>query len=552
MAGKNKFIAAFILCVLLAGMSSAFSFGDLIDYIMSLFGGGDGDDSEPQGIVCKPPYMTVGNACCLDRDQNGICDRDEATTTTRPTPTTTTSRVTTTAPRASTTLAQETTSSTQATTTTVKSGCKTNADCGQPVEERLCKDGDVWLKKTIQMCTKPGTPDSQCIAKVTASKAETCGELYCVNAQCVTEEEMEGGSTTASTIAGSSTTQPGQTTTTQAPAANPVCGDGRLSWSGAGGTEECDGSNYPCPSGLSCVNCKCSGCGDGRLQAGEQCENNNRISRVNGQPLWSGQATQCAGEYEVCDSSCRCVSSVQCSGDLYSSADCSGGCNSACETCSRYQQTPCYECKKDCTKLGQGWGDSTKCSSCDSKHFECKEHDTCDGCYHCVETCPASSGYFRFAGCDATCDSRLCAKVGSGQYADCYKCSAARCGDGIVTHGEECEKDADCGNAKCVGCLCQFDCPGFCGGQGANGYAVTAGPATEDACKANAAAQGNALNANCRATCWASAFSSYSTPRGVQTCCCTDADWKPCLNCPNQNQALIDCDTPLAQCKAGL
>ncbi|MCX6695024.1 MAG: hypothetical protein NTU61_01845 [Candidatus Altiarchaeota archaeon] len=29
---------------------------------------------------CRPPYMQIGNECCLDRNRNGICDSDEGTT----------------------------------------------------------------------------------------------------------------------------------------------------------------------------------------------------------------------------------------------------------------------------------------------------------------------------------------------------------------------------------------------------------------------------------------------------------------------------------------
>jgi len=536
--------------VILTGCAAAFSFSDILDWISGLFGGGK---KEPQAqtqpeIVCKPPYILVGGGCCLDRNQNRICDKDETTTTARQT---TTTKGTTSTQNQPTTTAQtqETATTAQATTTTAGAQavrCNTNSDCGQAVEELLCNNGDVYLKKTIQMCKDPGKPTSSCVAKISATKAQECGDLNCIGGKCV--DIYNTTTTTAPT-----TTVQGQTTTTLQAPANPVCGDGRLSWRGVGGTEECDGANYPCPSGLQCVNCKCTGCGDGRLQAGEECDSNSRKSRVNNQYLWDGQEQRCAGQNMVCDGSCKCVSSIQCSGSLFSTNNCDGRCNAACETCAPYQQTPCYECKKDCTRLGQGWGESSVCNGCDSDHYECQEHASCDGCYHCQETCPEGMGYYRQQGCDAKCDARLCAKVGSGQYANCYRCNAPRCGDAIVSPpGEECEKDGDCGNAKCVGCLCQFDCPGFCAGQGANGYKVTAGPATEQACKTAAEAAGNALKANCRATCWANAFGSYTTPRGVQTCCCTDADWKPCLRCPNQNPALIDCDTPLAQCKAGL
>lgn len=32
---------------------------------------------EKQGIICNPPYIQVGNDCCLDQNNNSICDKDE-------------------------------------------------------------------------------------------------------------------------------------------------------------------------------------------------------------------------------------------------------------------------------------------------------------------------------------------------------------------------------------------------------------------------------------------------------------------------------------------
>jgi len=51
-------------------------------------------------IICNKPYIKVGTDCCLDVNDNGICDKDETTTTTtiyRPTTTVATTVPTTTA-----------------------------------------------------------------------------------------------------------------------------------------------------------------------------------------------------------------------------------------------------------------------------------------------------------------------------------------------------------------------------------------------------------------------------------------------------------------------
>jgi hypothetical protein len=72
------------------------------------FGGFEGEDVE----FCVRPYIQVGSECCLDANDNGICDRDEAvsestTSTTAPEPST------------STTVYVQATSTTQTTSTTL-------------------------------------------------------------------------------------------------------------------------------------------------------------------------------------------------------------------------------------------------------------------------------------------------------------------------------------------------------------------------------------------------------------------------------------------------
>ncbi|MBD3388843.1 MAG: hypothetical protein GF416_07230 [Candidatus Altiarchaeales archaeon] len=113
-----------------------------------------------------------------------------------------------------------------------------------------------------------------------------------------------------------------QTTTTTISDAviTPRCGDGYLSWSGApgGGSEECDPNTgpynnwdgaqvYPCPSGLQCVNCKCVGCGDGRLQQPpEECDSWRYKVKVNNVWLWEGDLIDCREGYECDWNTCQC------------------------------------------------------------------------------------------------------------------------------------------------------------------------------------------------------------------------------------------------------
>lgn len=74
---------------------------------------------EAQEVTCNPPYMRFGEGCCLDRNANSVCDRDEAPTTTQP-PATTTLAPTTTLPPTTTTRAPTTTQPPRPTTTTRK------------------------------------------------------------------------------------------------------------------------------------------------------------------------------------------------------------------------------------------------------------------------------------------------------------------------------------------------------------------------------------------------------------------------------------------------
>lgn len=45
--------------------------------LASLLVGGCLQKSPTQTDTCQKPYLKVGNDCCLDRDSNGICDKDE-------------------------------------------------------------------------------------------------------------------------------------------------------------------------------------------------------------------------------------------------------------------------------------------------------------------------------------------------------------------------------------------------------------------------------------------------------------------------------------------
>lgn len=125
---------------------------------------------------------------------------------------------------------------------------------------------------------------------------------------------------TTSTIDDDTTTSLDETTTTTlGGVVTPRCGDGYLSWHGApgGGDEECDPNTgpgndwdgaraYDCPPGLTCENCKCVGCGDGRLDDGEECDRWSKKASVNGEYLWEGDLINCAAPEECNWDTCQC------------------------------------------------------------------------------------------------------------------------------------------------------------------------------------------------------------------------------------------------------
>ncbi|MBU0761696.1 MAG: hypothetical protein KKD39_01610 [Candidatus Altiarchaeota archaeon] len=128
-----------------------------------------GDES-----LCPVNYIQVGTDCCLDLNDNSICDKDEETETTYSEAPTTVEETTSTLDESTTLI--ETTSTIQTTSTVLVTttappqiACSTNSDCGERREERICKDGDVYLQSISPYCRTPGSPQSECINKVSLS-----------------------------------------------------------------------------------------------------------------------------------------------------------------------------------------------------------------------------------------------------------------------------------------------------------------------------------------------------------------------------------------------
>lgn len=149
---------------------------------------------------CSSPYVKIGDSCCVDGDGNGVCDRDEAQTTSSTEKITSTSRPAAT----STTLAPTTTSiadtiasttSSASTSTTLKS-CKTSADCGQPYLGGCTCSGEGVAKTryrpicTNGACTWRGEVEvDKCVQQAGGSRdREHCVIGY---ARCIPDSEYQ-------------------------------------------------------------------------------------------------------------------------------------------------------------------------------------------------------------------------------------------------------------------------------------------------------------------------------------------------------------------------
>ncbi|MFH1722405.1 MAG: hypothetical protein ABH950_07365 [Candidatus Altiarchaeota archaeon] len=123
--GSNKkWIILIVLIVIVGGFFLLTLLGVGGYFLLS---GSDGDESgtttiPEEGIVCNPPYILFEGTCCLDRGANGICDKDEITTTTSQGDSTTvpltTSSVEVTSTTVATSTIEETTSTLEITTST--------------------------------------------------------------------------------------------------------------------------------------------------------------------------------------------------------------------------------------------------------------------------------------------------------------------------------------------------------------------------------------------------------------------------------------------------
>ncbi len=140
-----------------------------------------GLDNEKK-IVCNPSYIRIGHECCLDKNSNRICDRDEdsmkKTTTTRlKTPSTV---------KTTTTLKASTTTHPNPTTTVKKIACHSKDDCGREKKYLKCYRGEVVTYYEIPQCDNPGRSYSRCISKTTTEPYKKCKSYEgCIQGECI-------------------------------------------------------------------------------------------------------------------------------------------------------------------------------------------------------------------------------------------------------------------------------------------------------------------------------------------------------------------------------
>lgn len=126
---------------------------------------GQADEGRGGELSCPSPYMESAGECCLDRDGNGVCDRDEAepaTTLGEEPEETSTTEAPTTAEAPATTEAPTTAEAPAPTTTAAAIACYRNSDCGQEKRENVCKDGDLYVQQSNPVCNNPGKTGAEC------------------------------------------------------------------------------------------------------------------------------------------------------------------------------------------------------------------------------------------------------------------------------------------------------------------------------------------------------------------------------------------------------
>jgi hypothetical protein len=145
--------------------------------------------SSTGGVECESPHIRFGEGCCLDRNDNGVCDSDEVAEIRQPAPARKPSETTVTTHTTATTQSTATTSTIDSTTISPTTlyvstsstvvACRKDADCGGETFKcgaYFCRDGDVYRTCKIMGCYNPGQADSFCAKVDRDLLQDNCGK----------------------------------------------------------------------------------------------------------------------------------------------------------------------------------------------------------------------------------------------------------------------------------------------------------------------------------------------------------------------------------------
>ena len=150
-----------------------------------------------ESVVCRKPYMQAGSECCLDKNDDRVCDKDKPETSILET---TTSSGSITDDVQTTTLIATTVTYTSVPPTiaqTTLRPCKTVADCGEPYyyEDYTCHNSRVTKLKYKPLCQK-----GSCILRSEVEVFDKCesaekgdDKKMCVDgfSRCITKKDYK-------------------------------------------------------------------------------------------------------------------------------------------------------------------------------------------------------------------------------------------------------------------------------------------------------------------------------------------------------------------------
>lgn len=477
---------------------------------------------------CPQPYFEYkAGECCLDKNDNRICDKDEVTTI-QPSQTTTTLIQTTTNPtttqlsQTTTTITQTTTQPGQTTTTIIQQKCPTGYYDNDPNCSQSCPLG--------YLCRQSGVTvkyDGQTIYCYQCTSACPLNDpdytYYYKNSICENKCNTIGGW---------------------------MCFESNV-------YDNCYYCGKPCPDNYYYKDNKCAD----KCQAGTECTKSTQLVDCYWckNPCPEGyyyKDSTCGGSceiYEHCDKTTEeCYLCVpKCSpGYYYKNSTCGNECDLE-EACIPLTGQPdCYYCKATTTTTSHVTTTATP--------------TTTEVTTTALDTSSSSSSSSRSSSIASSTTSRNSSTSSRGSSSSSSSSSSSKrtttttvpvCGNGVLEPGEQCEHDSDCpGYGYCdIDCKCYPDCGAYCDDQGVDGYdwindGNPGSPVTTSQAQCTAwanqklqqisqPAQNPGDPGYCKTSCVASAFYDYNG----EYCCCVDWNQLDCNNCPCGTAPLPPC-----------